>query len=805
MSEKIFDHFLQVEVENNPNLVQGVVGCTKDGSFILGSFSPSYNNQNIIDSDGTILTALSKEVVPDYYFSRSDSVLINSRNILLKNWNVKANINQQLKNLFDYSISSKTIERRLQYIDMMNLTPSRLARTVGKELKGLSVGVEFETAKGLIPKEIQLKSGLVPLRDGSIPGLEYVTVPLKGEKHAQILINAIDAISNYTTIDPSCALHYHFGGIPRTEKFIVALWRIINCFQNELYLLQPPYKSLNWGVKKKSYSKPLNSEVVARMKFGKEETSKNMAHIYASLTNYRNSYDEVGRNLNNIVNHPADPEGRQKWNITERYSIVNFIPLIFGNKQTVEFRLSEINTNKSCIINEILFFASIINFTIDNQDSIIENPSFLQNLSVSRAIESTKSDMRYDLIEYYLKRKEVIENCVARNNMELLHKYSFKTPYEILFVGGTIDKKDDLKYFHKHSGYERDEVQIYRRPFRRSSTAERIREQAFSFQTDNLPPSLDFLERSGLSRNNSKLGVTVFSQNHSLFLERPLRTGRIGSNSYRLTNIATPKAGRIDRKAILEMLHLVVERLNINQTLKRHLFVIIREMAVRTNQNEIIHFAIQLINDLSTESIDIRRMFEEVEATVNSTQFIEGLHPLSGVFEFTNRTEFPYLFSFRHNYLENDELKTKMFENNNENRRYLISILSVKIDMIIYRILGGVNASLTLLTENTTIANSQLMSLNIGATDLLVDRQIFRNSFFVEEYKSLISSLILNSENTIAPSTLGAQEVTIESVLKPYLVRYASAFLNIVNANHQRALGETPVRTSFNLLVSNLT
>ena len=40
--------------------------------------------------------------------------------------------------------------------------------------------------------------------------------------------------------------------------------------------------------------------------------------------------------LDNIISHPSDPNGNQKWNIRPRYLLFNIIPLIFGNKQTIE-------------------------------------------------------------------------------------------------------------------------------------------------------------------------------------------------------------------------------------------------------------------------------------------------------------------------------------------------------------------------------------------------------------------------------------------------------------------------------------
>ena len=41
-------------------------------------------------------------------------------------------------------------------------------------------GIEFETAGGFLPQHRLYELGLIPLRDGSITGIEFATVVLKG-------------------------------------------------------------------------------------------------------------------------------------------------------------------------------------------------------------------------------------------------------------------------------------------------------------------------------------------------------------------------------------------------------------------------------------------------------------------------------------------------------------------------------------------------------------------------------------------------------------------------------------------------
>lgn len=55
-------------------------------------------------------------------------------------------------------------------------------------LKDVTFGIEFETSKiKFVPNDILMKYGLIPLRDGSIRGYEYTTIPLTGTEGIQDL------------------------------------------------------------------------------------------------------------------------------------------------------------------------------------------------------------------------------------------------------------------------------------------------------------------------------------------------------------------------------------------------------------------------------------------------------------------------------------------------------------------------------------------------------------------------------------------------------------------------------------------
>ena len=259
-------------------------------------------------------------------------------------------------------------------------------------LGGLSVGVEFETNKGLLSKKECYSNGLIPLRDGSIDGLEYVTIPISTEKGVQALINSILLLNEKASIDHKCALHYHYGNVPRTKEFIVAFWIVMSLIQDDLYRYQLPYKRDNRGFKNKDYAKPLPNLL---NKFDRDLTGKSLDKAYDIIIEYlaMGLYGSGKQpELKDINVHPADPNNSQKWNVKTRYTIANIIPLIFCNKKTVEFRHHDISLNSSIVINEMVINAAIINYVIKYEKEILAN-----NISINfhdiiaSTIESNKN------------------------------------------------------------------------------------------------------------------------------------------------------------------------------------------------------------------------------------------------------------------------------------------------------------------------------------------------------------------------------------------------------------------------------
>ena len=205
-------------------------------------------------------------------------------------------------------------------------------------------GLEFETSMGFIPQGECFRYGLIPLRDGSISGLEYSTIVLDGNRGLSLLENQLKLLKCYTAFNKECSLHIHLGGFPLEPDKIFMLYKVIISLQNEFYSLLPNQTFTTAEYKKtgkdycKLYDRDYNSfetfyQAMAKQKF------------YGSLT----------------MPHPADIGRNRKWEINTRYYWVNFINMLcYSGGKTVEFRFLRPSFNFRFIYMWLWIFNAIL-------------------------------------------------------------------------------------------------------------------------------------------------------------------------------------------------------------------------------------------------------------------------------------------------------------------------------------------------------------------------------------------------------------------------------------------------------------
>ena len=212
-------------------------------------------------------------------------------------------------------------------------------------------GLEFETSQGYIPENICLKDGLIPLRDGSITGIEYSTVVLKGNSGLSLLHQQVESLKEYTSFNKNCSLHVHLGNYPLTEDAIFNLYHLCKSLETELEDILPEYTFYTDKYKDngKNYCKKL-------------PIYNNFNELYKGL---------VGRPFFGDFEqpHPNDLERCRKWQILTRYYFVNFInALCYDVNKTIEFRFLRPTYNFKKILLWLYIFNGILKYAEEVYD-----------------------------------------------------------------------------------------------------------------------------------------------------------------------------------------------------------------------------------------------------------------------------------------------------------------------------------------------------------------------------------------------------------------------------------------------------
>ena len=161
-------------------------------------------------------------------------------------------------------------------------------------------GLEFETSMGYIPEDLCFRDGLIPLRDGSISGLEYSTVVLKGNEGLSLLKQELKTLKEYTAFNKECSLHIHLGGFPLDPDAIFRAQTLCRLLESNI------------------------SEMVPALTFRSSAYKENGKDYCLKLPSYRDFKSMyralVGRPfLGDLTQpHPNDIERRAKWRIPTR-------------------------------------------------------------------------------------------------------------------------------------------------------------------------------------------------------------------------------------------------------------------------------------------------------------------------------------------------------------------------------------------------------------------------------------------------------------------------------------------------------
>lgn len=243
-----------------------------------------------------------------------------------------------------YYAASKSLDvfKGKQEVDVIN------KHKLSKHLK-YTIGLEFECSSGYLPQELCFKDGLIPLRDGSIRGLEYSTIVLDhDDKSLSLLQQGLQHLAEYTATDKDCSLHIHFGGFKPNSENVRNLFRVCKRVEKDLEKIIPPasFSTHEFKSNKKDYCKRLPDLGLA--------TIEDIYQFYTDRPFFNNFTQP----------HPNDTKRVAKWRIRQRYLWVNFINLLcYKTCKTIEFRFLRPTYNFEKIKIWLYIFNAILAFS----------------------------------------------------------------------------------------------------------------------------------------------------------------------------------------------------------------------------------------------------------------------------------------------------------------------------------------------------------------------------------------------------------------------------------------------------------
>lgn len=402
-----------------PNVINGIVGYdeVKD-SYITGKFDKKFEDDYFIETCYGKKTVCSKELydkIPKI-FDIFNGVFYDYKSACSRNYDQSKD---RQGNAYIYSFerlyNSENLIELFSQVDNSKYTEKLInMHDYPAVIDKYSFGFEIETSSGIIPEYKCKQLGLIPLRDGSISGHEYTTIPMKGIDGINLLANQIRELKNSCNIDKNCSVHLHLGGFPLQESKILLLYNLCYELQNEIGELFPLYiyNTSKYKSNCKDYCKKLPREI------------DSIEMLYSFLSdgnaNWSGSFVEP---------HPSDPKRDRKWEVHSRYYYCNFINMLFGkNIKTIEFRVHNATTNIDKLVNWLYICIAILNYAENNDE--------FEKKTLKQIIEYSYDTKTSNILCDYIKERKVY-NKICQNKYNDTYGYfdliddgkmSFKTP-----------------------------------------------------------------------------------------------------------------------------------------------------------------------------------------------------------------------------------------------------------------------------------------------------------------------------------------------------------------------------------------
>ena len=346
----------------------------------FGNFRQSHDNIRII-YEGQLVWGISYEALKDhlgfdylngYYVIGKD---VNQHNFPFGRENFPYNLDRVVYNAKFEEHLFKNKQKVLNNIEFKYI----------KEFP-YTFGLEFETAGGYLPQHQLYELGLIPLRDGSITGIEFTTVVLQGNKGLNLLKQQMETLDACTIFDKDCSLHVHFGGFPLKEDLLLMVNNLFVNSDIRRFLPQYTFDTTHYKTNQDKNYCEFN---------GRYRTFNEM---YSSLVR-RNYFGDLHQP------HPNDLQGTRKWNIKSRYRAVNFInAMCYNGPKTIEFRMLRPTYNFNKVLGWLFIYAAFIKYA---ENCIGRGTTYFRgNISIETLIKTVYSSELAEIICNFLYMSE---------------------------------------------------------------------------------------------------------------------------------------------------------------------------------------------------------------------------------------------------------------------------------------------------------------------------------------------------------------------------------------------------------------
>lgn len=315
---------------------------------------------------------------------------------------------------------------------------------IARLLSGLTFGIEFETCLGRIREPDLHRYGIIPLRDGSVSGFEYTTIPYgysnvnlnetSNQALAKDLTNLKELCNELTKrcqINSKCSMHIHIGGVRKDKLYLLAVYMLCYMIQDEMFEMFPKFKedSPKYLGTQKNYCKKLDhldlfdNCIFDKSSVLKENYCDSINEYFNRIFKLLSDGQDIGSKFNRkLLRHPID----QKWNRHGRYHWVNLVNSVFSNSRTIEFRLHTATLNFTKTLNWMLICSAIVKFADTHTKEIVSGQ--ISKISLDEVIGGYCNNFR--------------DKKKTNDNGLFVHKYlnEYINTRKVYFANKTVQK-----------------------------------------------------------------------------------------------------------------------------------------------------------------------------------------------------------------------------------------------------------------------------------------------------------------------------------------------------------------------------